>query len=156
MRARPAELVGLYAAKYAHKLARLDLATSCSMRCPSAATGVYALECAMDELAIALELDPLELRLRCYSDRDQNADRPYSSKSLRECYRQGADAFGWDKRSPYQRLRGGGIRLVYNLRPQAIIKPDVPFYETWEEVMRQEMRTNFASAMAKAMRTRRR
>ena len=58
-------------AKYAHKLAPLDLATSCDMRAPSAATGVYALECAMDELAVALKLDPLELRLRCYSDRDQ-------------------------------------------------------------------------------------
>jgi xanthine dehydrogenase YagR molybdenum-binding subunit len=52
-------------AKYVHKLARLDLPTSCDMRCPSAATGVYALECAMDELAVALKLDPLELRLRC-------------------------------------------------------------------------------------------
>jgi xanthine dehydrogenase YagR molybdenum-binding subunit len=99
-------------AKYAHKLARLDLATSCSMRCPGAATGVFALECAMDELAIALELDPLELRLRCYSDRDQNADRPYSSKSLRECYRQGADAFGWDKRSPEPRSMRDGSELV--------------------------------------------
>src|SRR6266853_293252 len=69
-------------AKYQHRLARLDLATSCDMRGPSAASGVYALECAMDELAVALRLDPLELRLRCYSDRDQNADRPYSSKSL--------------------------------------------------------------------------
>src|SRR5262252_7617169 len=67
-------------AKYADKLARRDLATSCDMRCPSGATGVYALECAMDELAVALKLDPLDLRLRCYSDRDQNADRPYSSK----------------------------------------------------------------------------
>src|SRR3984893_3259021 len=71
-------------AKYVHKLARLDLPTSCDMRAPSAATGVYALECAMDELAVALKLDPLELRLRCYSDRDQHTDRPYSSKSLRE------------------------------------------------------------------------
>ena len=75
-------------AKYQHKLARLDLATSCDMRAPSAATGVYALECAMDELAVALKLDPLELRLRCYSDRDQTTDRPYSSKNLRDCYRQ--------------------------------------------------------------------
>src|SRR5438552_11360228 len=75
-------------ATYAHKLARLDLATPCDMRAPSAATGVYALECAMDELAIALELDPLELRLRCYSDRDQNnGDLPFTSKNLRECYR---------------------------------------------------------------------
>ncbi len=99
-------------AKYAHKLARLDLATSCDMRCPSAATGVYALECAMDELAVALKLDPLELRLRCYSDRDQNTDRPYSSKSLRDCYRQGAEAFGWNKRSPEPRSRRDGNELV--------------------------------------------
>jgi xanthine dehydrogenase YagR molybdenum-binding subunit len=99
-------------AKYAHKLARLDLATPCDMRCPSAATGVYALECAMDELAVALKLDPLELRLRCYSDRDQNADRPYSSKSLRECYRQGAAAFGWDKRNPAPRSMRDGRELL--------------------------------------------
>jgi xanthine dehydrogenase YagR molybdenum-binding subunit len=96
-------------AKYAHRLARLDLATPCDMRAPSAATGVYALECAMDELAVALKLDPMELRLRCYSDRDQNTDRPYSSKKLRECYRQGADAFGWDKRNAAPRsMRDGG------------------------------------------------
>jgi xanthine dehydrogenase YagR molybdenum-binding subunit len=96
-------------ARYAHKLAKLDLPTSCDMRCPSAATGVYALECAMDELAIALKIDPLELRLRCYSDRDQNNDRPFSSKALRECYRQGAEAFGWDKRNPDPRsMRDGG------------------------------------------------
>ncbi|HEU0062487.1 MAG TPA: molybdopterin cofactor-binding domain-containing protein, partial [Hyphomicrobiaceae bacterium] len=69
-------------ASYAHKLARLDLPTSCDMRAPSAATGVYALESAMDELAVALKLDPLELRLRCYSDRDQHDGRPYSSKAL--------------------------------------------------------------------------
>jgi xanthine dehydrogenase YagR molybdenum-binding subunit len=96
-------------ASYAHKLARLDLPTSCDMRCPSAATGVYALECAMDELAVALKLDPLELRLRCYSERDQNNDRPFSSKALRECYRQGAEAFGWDRRNPEPRsMRDAG------------------------------------------------
>jgi xanthine dehydrogenase YagR molybdenum-binding subunit len=96
-------------AKYEHKLARLDLPTSCDMRCPSAATGVYALECAMDELAVALKVDPLELRLRCYSERDQNSDRPFSSKALRECYRQGAEAFGWDRRNPEPRsMRDAG------------------------------------------------
>jgi xanthine dehydrogenase YagR molybdenum-binding subunit len=99
-------------AKYIHKLARLDLPTSCDMRCPSAATGVFALESAMDELAAALKLDPLELRLRCYSERDQNDDRPYSSKRLRECYRQGAEAFGWDKRSPEPRSMRDGGELV--------------------------------------------
>ncbi|WP_363351028.1 xanthine dehydrogenase family protein molybdopterin-binding subunit [Methylocystis echinoides] len=86
-------------AKYAHRLARLDLPTPCDMRAPSAPTALFALESAMDELAVALEIDPLELRLRCYSDRDQNNDRPFSSKALRECYRQGAEAFGWEKRN---------------------------------------------------------
>jgi xanthine dehydrogenase YagR molybdenum-binding subunit len=96
-------------AKYEHKLARLDLATPCDMRAPSAPTAHFALESAMDELAVALKLDPLELRLRCYSDRDQNNDRPFGSKALRECYRQGAEAFGWDKRDQEPcSMRDGG------------------------------------------------
>jgi xanthine dehydrogenase YagR molybdenum-binding subunit len=99
-------------AKYTHRLARLDLATSCDMRAPSAAPAVYALESAMDELAVALKLDPLELRLRCYSDRDQHSDRPYSSKGLRDCYRQGAEAFGWSRRSPEPRSMRDGTDLV--------------------------------------------
>jgi xanthine dehydrogenase YagR molybdenum-binding subunit len=99
-------------ATYAHKLAKLDLATSCDMRAPSAATGVYALECAMDELAVGLKLDPVELRLRCYSDRDQHADKPYSSKKLRECYRAGAEAFGWEQRSAEPRSMREGSELI--------------------------------------------
>ena len=99
-------------AKYVHRLARLDLPTPSDMRAPGAATGVYGLECAMDELAVALKLDPMELRLRCYSDRDQNEDKPYTSKKLRECYRQGAEAFGWDKRKPEPRSMRDGSELV--------------------------------------------
>ncbi|MBR1122585.1 xanthine dehydrogenase family protein molybdopterin-binding subunit [Bradyrhizobium lablabi] len=99
-------------ARYTHKLARLDLPTSGDMRAPGAATGVYALEAAMDELAVALKLDPVELRLRCYSDRDQNEDLPFTSKSLRECYRQGAEAFGWSKRNPEPRSMRDGKELV--------------------------------------------
>jgi xanthine dehydrogenase YagR molybdenum-binding subunit len=99
-------------AKYAHRLARLDLATASDMRAPSAASSVYALECAMDELAVALKLDPLELRYKCYSDRDQIADRPYSSKNLRDCYSQGAEAFGWSKRNPAPRSMRDGQDLV--------------------------------------------
>jgi len=99
-------------AKYGHKLARLDLPTPSDMRAPSAATAVYALECAMDELAVALKLDPIELRLRCYSDRDQNEDRPFGSKALRECYRQGAEAFGWNQRNPEPRSQREGSDLV--------------------------------------------
>jgi xanthine dehydrogenase YagR molybdenum-binding subunit len=99
-------------AKYLHRLARLDLPTAADMRAPGAATGVYALECAMDELAIALKLDPLELRLRCYSERNQHEDVPYTSKKLRECYRQGAEAFGWDKRNSEPRSMRDGSELV--------------------------------------------
>jgi xanthine dehydrogenase YagR molybdenum-binding subunit len=82
------------------------------MRAPSAASAVFVLESAMDELSVALKLDPLELRLRCYSERDQHEDRPYTSKALRDCYRQGADAFGWDKRNPEPRSMRDGSDLV--------------------------------------------
>jgi xanthine dehydrogenase YagR molybdenum-binding subunit len=98
--------------KYSHRLVKLDLPTPCDMRAPGAATGVYALECAMDELAVALKMDPLELRIRNYSDREQNDDVPYTSKKLRECYREGAEAFGWDKRNPEPRSMRDGSELV--------------------------------------------
>jgi xanthine dehydrogenase YagR molybdenum-binding subunit len=98
--------------RYSHRLARLDLATPCDMRGPGATTGVYALECAMDELAVALKMDPLELRLRNYSDREQNDDLPYTSKQLRECYRQAAEAFGWARRNAEPRSMRDGSELV--------------------------------------------
>jgi xanthine dehydrogenase YagR molybdenum-binding subunit len=98
--------------KYSHKLAKLDLATPCDMRGPGATTGVYALECAMDELAVALKIDPVELRLRNYSDRQQDEDAPYTSKQLRECYRQAAAAFGWSKRNAEPRSMRDGSDLV--------------------------------------------
>jgi xanthine dehydrogenase YagR molybdenum-binding subunit len=97
---------------FAHKLVRLDVPTPCDMRAPGAASGVCALECAMDELAVALKLDPIELRLRCYSDRDQNEDLPYTSKQLRECYARGAEAFGWSRRNPAPRAMRDGKELV--------------------------------------------
>jgi xanthine dehydrogenase YagR molybdenum-binding subunit len=99
-------------AKFEHKLVKLDVPTSCDMRAPGAATGVYALECAMDELAIALKTDPVQLRLQCYSDRDQGKDIPYTSKQLRECYQQGAAEFGWDRRTPEPRSMREGRELV--------------------------------------------
>jgi xanthine dehydrogenase YagR molybdenum-binding subunit len=99
-------------ANFVHKLVRLDVSTPSDMRAPGAATGVYALESAMDELAVALKVDPIELRLRVYSDRDQNDDLPYTSKQLRECYRQGAEAFGWSKRNPEPRSMREGRELI--------------------------------------------
>jgi xanthine dehydrogenase YagR molybdenum-binding subunit len=98
--------------KYEHKLARLDMPTPADMRAPGAATGVFALECAMDELAVALKLDPLELRLRCYSDREQSQNVPYTSKQLRDCYSQGAATFGWGRRNPAPRSMRDGTELV--------------------------------------------
>lgn len=97
---------------YSHKLVRLDVSTPCDMRAPGAASGVCALECAMDELAVALRLDPIELRLKCYSDRDQSEDLPYTSKQLRECYARGAEAFGWSRRNPAPRSMRDGKELV--------------------------------------------
>ena len=99
-------------ADFAHKLVRLDVPTPADMRAPGAATGVYALESAMDELAVALKMDPVELRLKCYSDRDQNRNVPYTSKELRDCYEQGAAAFGWEKRNPVPRSMRDGTELV--------------------------------------------
>ncbi len=65
------------------------------MRAPGESPGNYALECAMDELSYQLKMDPLELRLRNYADQDPEKEKPWSSKSLRECYKAGAERFGW-------------------------------------------------------------
>ncbi len=94
------------------RLVKLDQNTPCDMRAPGGAEGMYAIECAMDELAYAANIDPLELRLINYSDRDQTEDKPYSSKQLRECYRQGAERFGWSKRNPKPRTVRDGNELV--------------------------------------------
>jgi xanthine dehydrogenase YagR molybdenum-binding subunit len=94
------------------KLVKLDQNTPCDMRAPGGAEGMFAIECAMDELAYAAGVDPLVLRLRNYSDKDQIEDKPYSSKELRECYRQGAEKFGWSKRNPQPRSMKDGNELV--------------------------------------------
>jgi xanthine dehydrogenase YagR molybdenum-binding subunit len=71
-----------------------------AFRAPGFVEGTVALECAMDDLADALEIDPLELRLRNYAETDQVLGRPYSSKFLREAYTLGAQAIGWTRRAP--------------------------------------------------------
>jgi xanthine dehydrogenase YagR molybdenum-binding subunit len=94
------------------KLARVSLNTPTQMRAPGLATGTYALECAMDELAAAMEVDPIDLRLRNYSEMDEDLKKPYSSKSLRDCYRAGADQFGWSKRNASPRSNQIGDELI--------------------------------------------
>ena len=85
--------------KLTYELARMNTYTPGDMRAPGATLGVYALESAMDELAYATGVDPIELRLKNYAEKDRNEDKPFSSKELRACYSQGAERFGWSKRS---------------------------------------------------------
>ncbi|HEY7297503.1 MAG TPA: xanthine dehydrogenase family protein molybdopterin-binding subunit [Xanthobacteraceae bacterium] len=99
-------------AELGQKLVKLDHNTPCDMRAPGGAEGLYAIECAMDELAYAAGIDPLELRLINYSDLDQIEGKPYSSKALRECYRQGAERFGWSHRKREPRSMRDGNDLV--------------------------------------------
>lgn len=82
------------------KLAPVNANTPTQMRAPGHATGTFALEVAMDELAYATGVDPVELRLRNYAERDEDEKKPFSSKGLRECYRQAAERFGWQSRNP--------------------------------------------------------
>jgi xanthine dehydrogenase YagR molybdenum-binding subunit len=95
-----------------HRLVRLDVGTPTFQRAPGESTGTFALESAMDELAYALRVDPLELRLRNYAETAPDDGKPWSSKSLRECYRQGAERFGWSKRKPRPRSTREGNWLV--------------------------------------------
>jgi xanthine dehydrogenase YagR molybdenum-binding subunit len=94
------------------KIIDTDLNTPTWMRAPGAVSGMFALECAMDELSYALAIDPLELRLINYAEVDPESGRPFSSKALRECYRLGAEKFGWKDRKPEPRSMRDGRLLV--------------------------------------------
>jgi xanthine dehydrogenase YagR molybdenum-binding subunit len=83
-----------------HRLARLNVGTPTFQRAPGLATGTFALEVAMDELAIALGVDPVELRLRNDTDREPSTGKPFTLRRFRACYEDGARRFGWSKRSP--------------------------------------------------------
>ncbi len=95
-----------------YKLVPLDRFTPLDMRAPGGSTGMLAIETTMDQLADQLQLDPLEFRLRNYTERDVSSDKPFSSKELRECYRQGAERFGWSERKPTAEVNRRGNRLV--------------------------------------------
>src|SRR5215213_6121937 len=94
------------------KITDTDLNTPTWMRAPGAVSGMFALECAMDELAYALKIDPLELRLINYAEVDPESGKPFSSKALRECYRLGAEKFGWKERKFEPRSMRDGRLLV--------------------------------------------
>ena len=81
-----------------HRRAQLDLPRSDSMRAPGDAIGLLGLECAMDELAEALAIDPIELRLRNDTPAEPDVNIPFSSRHLADALREGASRFGWDRR----------------------------------------------------------
>jgi xanthine dehydrogenase YagR molybdenum-binding subunit len=95
-----------------YRLAPMNVHTPTYMRAPGEASGVYALECAMDELAVALRMDPIELRLKNEPSRDEFKELPFSSRSTRECYRVGAERFGWSRRTPEPRSMRDGRLFV--------------------------------------------
>ncbi|CAN5693299.1 xanthine dehydrogenase family protein molybdopterin-binding subunit [soil metagenome] len=94
------------------KVGATDLATPTWMRAPGAVSGMFALESAMDELSYALKIDPMALRLINYAEVDPESGKPFSSKALRECYRLGAEKFGWKNRKPEPRSMRDGRLLV--------------------------------------------
>jgi xanthine dehydrogenase YagR molybdenum-binding subunit len=95
-----------------HRLAALDVSVPSWMRAPGEAPGMYALESAMDEMAIKCGLDPIEFRIRNEPDLDAETGLPYSSRNLVACLREGAERFGWEGRDPTPRARQEGQWLV--------------------------------------------
>jgi xanthine dehydrogenase YagR molybdenum-binding subunit len=95
-----------------HRLVATHASLPTYMRAPGLASGNFALESAIDELAVALRMDPLEFRVRNYAETDLHEKRPYASKALRECYQQGAEAFGWSRRSHEPRSMRDGHMLI--------------------------------------------
>jgi xanthine dehydrogenase YagR molybdenum-binding subunit len=98
------------------ELRRLTISKPTFMRAPGESTGGFAFESAMDELSYALNLDPLELRLRNYSENNPNNGKEYTSKKLRDCYAQAAERFGWSRRTMAPRsMQRNGILIGWGM-----------------------------------------
>jgi xanthine dehydrogenase YagR molybdenum-binding subunit len=96
--------------------ARLHIPSPHWMRAPGAAQGNFAMESALDELSYTLRIDPIELRLRNYTEVHPGSGRPWSSKALRECYHAGAERFGWARRTPETgSMRDGNWLIGYGM-----------------------------------------
>jgi xanthine dehydrogenase YagR molybdenum-binding subunit len=95
-----------------HRLARLNVPAPSWMRAPGETPGMYALESAMDELAVTLGMDPVELRIRNEPDREPDSGLPFSSRNLVACLREGAQRFGWAGRDPRHGIRRRGRWLA--------------------------------------------
>jgi xanthine dehydrogenase YagR molybdenum-binding subunit len=95
-----------------HRIVHVNRNTPTPMRSPHEAIGHFALESAMDELAYAIGVDPVELRLHNDTKIDPLSGRPFSTRGLRECLTEGAARFGWDKRTPEPRSMRDGRYLI--------------------------------------------
>ncbi|WP_280400919.1 xanthine dehydrogenase family protein molybdopterin-binding subunit [Nocardia carnea] len=95
-----------------HRLVALDVPVPFWMRAPGECPGMYAAESAIDELAVACGIDPIELRIRNEPEADPESGRPFSGRHLVECLRTGADRFGWAGRDPAPRARRDGDWLA--------------------------------------------
>ena len=95
-----------------YDLVKMDVNTPMDMRAPGAVTGAHAMESAMDELAYELKMDPLIFRLKNYAEEDQTEGKPFSSKELVACYKEGAEKFGWVNRTIEPRSMREGNQLI--------------------------------------------
>ncbi|MDR5817565.1 xanthine dehydrogenase family protein molybdopterin-binding subunit [Caballeronia sp. LZ033] len=95
-----------------HKLVKLDIGTPTFMRAPGETSGSFALETAIDEMAYQLKMDPLAFRVKNHANMEPQEKKPWSEKSLLECYQRGADTFGWAKRQPAPRSMREGNTLI--------------------------------------------
>ena len=95
-----------------YQLARGNVMTSTFTRAPGEGPGSFAIESSMDDLAYQLGIDPIQLRLLNYAEKDSSTGQAWSSKSLRECYARGAELFGWSKRNPKAGVTRDGRQLV--------------------------------------------
>ncbi|MCC2611726.1 xanthine dehydrogenase family protein molybdopterin-binding subunit [Neorhizobium sp. Rsf11] len=95
-----------------HRIVPVNTVTPGALRGPGKNPSAYGIECAMDELAWKLGMDPLELRLKNYADRDYQSGKPWSTRRLREALMEGAEAFGWSKRSHQPRSMREGRTLI--------------------------------------------
>jgi xanthine dehydrogenase YagR molybdenum-binding subunit len=105
----------LYAAEAIHlaqEVADMDMLANTFMRAPGESVGTFALESAIDELAEAMELDPIELRRRIEPEKDPTSGAEFSSRNLVQAYAKGAQLFGWSKRQPVPRSRREGEWLI--------------------------------------------
>ncbi|WP_375427296.1 xanthine dehydrogenase family protein molybdopterin-binding subunit [uncultured Sphingomonas sp.] len=124
------------------EIAYIDMVANTFMRAPGEAVGTFALESAIDELAVAMGMDPIELRLRNEPDKDPTTGAPFSSREIEKAYRDGAERFGWAERDapgarregewligtgvatatyPYYRMPGGAARITLSREGHATV-----------------------------------